>query len=122
MSMGMPLKSRPVAEASSHIGTTSTIASGSEGRLKKMVAAFGETVLVVTSNPVTGDVCSTPGVFRKMTFTCRTTASVLVLLNMSRLSSRLEPRMQGDMAALVGKNVELPPGCPCWREDCADYQ
>ena len=47
----------------------------------------------------------------------------LVLLNMSRLSSRLERRrMQGDMAALVGKDVELPPSCPCWREDCAGSQ
>jgi hypothetical protein len=46
----------------------------------------------------------------------------LVLLDMSRLSSRLELRTQGDMAALVGKDVELPPGCPCWREDCAGRQ
>jgi hypothetical protein len=46
----------------------------------------------------------------------------LVLLDMSRLSSRLERRMQGDMAALVGKDVELPPGCPRWREDCAGSQ
>ena len=43
-------------------------------------------------------------------------------LALSRLSSRLERRMQGDMAALVGKDVELPPGCPCWCEDCAGCQ
>jgi hypothetical protein len=54
----------------------------SEGKLKKIVAALGETVLVVTSNPVTGEVCSTPGVFRMMSFTSRTTASV---------RARLEP-------------------------------
>jgi len=54
----------------------------SEGKLKKIVAALGETVLVVTSNPVTADVCSTPGVFRITSFTSRTTASV---------RARLEP-------------------------------
>jgi hypothetical protein len=36
----------------------------SEGKLKKIVAALGETVLVVTSNPVTGDVCFDAGGFQ----------------------------------------------------------
>ena len=53
-----------------------------EGKPRKIVAALGATVLVVTSNPVTGEVCSMPGVFRIMSFTSRTTASV---------RARLEP-------------------------------
>src|SRR5258705_9705880 len=32
----------------------------------KIVPTFGATVLVVTSNPVAGPVCRTPGVFRAM--------------------------------------------------------
>ena len=48
----------------------------------KIVPTLGAMVHVVTSNPVTGEVCSTPGVFRTMSFTSRTTASV---------RSRLEP-------------------------------
>jgi hypothetical protein len=53
-----------------------------DGSATNIVAAFGETVLVVTSNPVTGDVCSIPGIFRAMSLTCRTTSSV---------RARLEP-------------------------------
>jgi hypothetical protein len=30
--------------------------------------------------------------------------------------------MQGDMAALMGKDVELPAGSPCWSEDAVSIQ
>jgi hypothetical protein len=41
--------------------------------------------------------------------------SEAVLLDMSRLSSRLERRMQGDMAALVGKLLNVRPVISCVR-------
>ena len=54
----------------------------SEGSEVKTVPTLGEIVAVVTSYPGVGEVCSTPGIFRAMSFTSRTTLSV---------RARLEP-------------------------------